>query len=78
MLAELNIRPRTQYLARIENPNAVLAEAMPQGVKGREDYDPATYGEGGHGGHGHGHGHDDHGDHGDSHNGEEATSHDDH
>ncbi|HAC08426.1 MAG TPA: molybdopterin oxidoreductase, partial [Phycisphaerales bacterium] len=27
MLAELNIRPRTQYLARIENPNHVLAEA---------------------------------------------------
>ena len=40
MLAELNIRPRTQYLARISNPNGELArEAMPQGVKGRDDYE---------------------------------------
>jgi molybdopterin-containing oxidoreductase family iron-sulfur binding subunit len=76
MLAELNIRPRTQYLARISNPNEGLAEAMPQGVKGREDYDPATYGQGDHGHRGHQHGPDDV--HGDSHNGEEATSHDDH
>ena len=72
MLAELNIRPRTQYLARISNPNPALAEAMPQGVKGRDDYDPHLYEPhhaGGHGGHGDGHGHgDDHsGDHGDSH-----------
>ncbi|MGB0330839.1 MAG: 4Fe-4S dicluster domain-containing protein [Planctomycetota bacterium] len=76
MLAELNIRPRTQYLARISNPNEGLAEAMPQGVKGREDYDPAIYGHGGHGGHGDSH----HGsdDHGDSHHGEEEASHDDH
>ena len=49
---------------------------MPQGVKGREDYDPATYGQGDHGHRGHQHGPDDV--HGDSHNGEEATSHDDH
>jgi len=86
MLAELNIRPRTQYLARIANPNEALAEAMPQGVKGREDYDPATYGHGGHhGGHhgdhhdGHG-GHDDHSgdDHGDSNHGAKEAGHDDH
>ncbi|MEM6674455.1 MAG: Fe-S-cluster-containing hydrogenase [Planctomycetota bacterium] len=77
MLAELNIRPRTQYLARITNPNPELAEAMPQGVKGRADYDPATYGEGGHG-----HGHGDHGDshgggHGDSHGGGHGDDHGD-
>ena len=61
MLAELNIKPRTQYLARISNPNPALSEKMPQGVMGREDYDPATYGHGGHGGHGaDAHGGDDH------------------
>ena len=53
---------------------------MPQGVKGREDYDPAIYGRSGHGGHGDSHqqrrpGSDDHGD---SHHGEEEASHDDH
>ncbi|MEM6675324.1 MAG: Fe-S-cluster-containing hydrogenase [Planctomycetota bacterium] len=81
MLAELNIRPRTQFLARISNPNPVLAEAMPQGVRGREDYDPATYGHGGHGhghdGHGHGHGDDSHGDGhgaGDSHGSDSHSS----
>ena len=55
MLAELNIRPRTQYLARISNPNPELAENMPQGWK-PDDH-----------GHGHGHGDDHSGDHGDSH-----------
>jgi len=57
MLAELNIRPRTQYLARISNPNPELAEQMPQGWK------PDDHGHG----HGHGHGDDHSGDHGDSH-----------
>ncbi|MEM8712114.1 MAG: 4Fe-4S dicluster domain-containing protein, partial [Planctomycetota bacterium] len=82
LLAELNIKPRTQFLARVSNPNPVLAAAMPQGVKGRDDYDPHTYGHGGHGGHGHG---DDHGhggdDHSNDHSGDHTESgdgHDDH
>lgn len=81
MLAELNIRPRTQYLARVSNPNAALADAMPQGVKGRADYEENKhlyerhYGHGGHDDHsGGGAGHDDHS--GD--NQGEGSSHDDH
>ncbi len=80
MLAELNIKPRTQYLARVSNPNPELAAAMPIGVKGREDYDPATYGHGGHGGHGHGdsHGADDHSDNSHAGDSTEGAGHDDH
>lgn len=54
MLAELNLKPRTQYLARISNPNPALSESMPQGVKARADYDPHIYEP--HGGHGGDHG----------------------
>ena len=84
LLEELGIRPRTQYLARISNPNAALAKAMPQGAKGRSDWEELKKiiepeGHGGHGGHGgdaHGdgtHGGDGHGgdsDHGASHENE--------
>jgi len=79
MLAELGIRPRTQYLARISNPKAELVAAMPQGLKGREDWEelkeivePHHGGHGEHGsdaaGGGDGHGGDDNGggDHGDN------------
>lgn len=79
MLAELNLKPRTQYLARVSNPNPVLSEAMPQGVMGREDYDPDTYGHGGHGGHGdEGHGAGDHTDNSHAGDSTEGAGHDDH
>lgn len=78
MLAELNLKPRTQYLARINNPNSSLAEAMPQGVKGREDYEDtkAIYARTEH--HGDGHGADGHGADGHGSDGHEGESHDDH
>ena len=75
MLAELNLKPRTQYLARISNPNTDLSKVMPQGVKAREDYDPHIY-EPHHGGHGHAGGHgDDHGTVGGESHGGDAAGH---
>lgn len=71
MLAELNVKPRTKYLARIRNPHLSLLDLEPT------SYEAAHHGDGGHGdgheaGHDddHGHGHDEAG-HGDSDHGDE-------
>ncbi|MDG2095069.1 MAG: TAT-variant-translocated molybdopterin oxidoreductase [Phycisphaerales bacterium] len=61
LLGELNIKPRTRYLAKIYN--AVEGERYPDSFHGH-----GGHGHGDHGGHGYGdhgdHGHDDHGDDG--------------
>lgn len=73
MLGQLNIKPRTEYLARVRNPHKRLMTA-------RQIEDLERYGDS-HGGHGHdSHSADDHGhadDHDHSH-GDESASHDDH
>jgi molybdopterin-containing oxidoreductase family iron-sulfur binding subunit len=56
MLEELNIKPRTQYLARLRN--------VPEGLMNRMQANPPEIPDhGGHGGHGDHDGHEDHGDH---------------
>lgn len=56
MLEELNIKPRTQYLARLRN--------VPEGLMNRMQANPPEIPDhGGHGGHGDHEGHEDHGDH---------------
>lgn len=57
MLAELNIKPRLMYLAKIRNPNPTLEPASHGHGHGHDSH-------GGHDDHGHDHAADDHGSHG--------------
>ncbi|MEM1061718.1 MAG: 4Fe-4S dicluster domain-containing protein, partial [Planctomycetota bacterium] len=80
LLAELNVRPRTLYSARIRNPHPDLEESVPYAPLW-EPHQSGHHGEGHHGeGHdGHGDGHDGHDEHGHDEHGHDAhgKSHDD-
>ena len=63
LLGQLNLKPRTQYLARVSNPDSRLMTAQQR--KDLAELEAPHHGEHGHGDHGHDeHGHDEHG-HGD-------------
>ena len=65
LLGQLNLKPRTQYLARVSNPDSRLMTAQQR--KDLADLEAPHHGEHGHGDHGHdehGHGDHDHDEHG--------------
>ena len=64
LLGQLNLKPRTQYLARVSNPDSRLMTAQQR--KDLVELEAPHHGEHGHGDHGHdehGHGEHDHDDH---------------
>ena len=64
LLGQLNLKPRTQYLARVSNPDSRLMTAQQR--KDLAELEAPHHGEHGHGDHGHdehGHGEHDHDDH---------------
>jgi molybdopterin-containing oxidoreductase family iron-sulfur binding subunit len=71
MLSQLNIKPRTEYLARVTNPHRRLMTEVQ--LEDLEHLQPPHHGHGDHGHDGHGHG--DHGAQDEHHGDDEAAAH---